>query len=40
MPDVDYLVIAVRSEYRDSNDFDKVRAFIDWVETLVRSIGT
>ncbi len=29
MPEVDYLVIAVRSEYRNSRDFEKVCAFIN-----------
>lgn len=29
MPNVDYLVIAVRSDYRGSNDFEKVCAFIE-----------
>ena len=29
MPDVDYLVIAVRSDYRRSKDFERVCTFID-----------
>jgi hypothetical protein len=29
MPSVDYLVIAVRNDYRGQNDFEKVCAFLD-----------
>ena len=34
MVDVEYLVIAVRKVYRDSNDFDKI---INFLETLYSS---
>jgi hypothetical protein len=31
MPDVDYLVIAVRNNYRKSNDFEKICQFIETI---------